>query len=174
MSEEGKLDEIKNLLDPEDKEEFSHEKILEEMPIPDEVGAKYSLESNIISGYEINVKDGRLSITSRIDATEFNPKLASGIDFVQMFSAIYETMYRVVEDRIDPKNGGFEELEINIEDRLQSCYMIKTSEIGDIPLERKNIIKRDYLSPKSSYNQTKLYKKHLVDNLGRTNDERYE
>jgi len=166
MSEEGNLDEIKDLLNPENEEDFSHEKIVEKVSIPEDVASRYLLESSILSGFETDSDDQRLSVTGRLHSIEFDPKLASGNDFVQMFSAVYETVYRLIEESIDFQSEDYEELEINIEDNLQSCYMIETKKIGNISLKRLNTVKRDYLSPKSNYNQTESYKTHLIKNIG--------
>jgi len=166
MPEVENLNKLKDLLDPENEEEFSHERIIEKISLPEETISQYSLESNIISRYEVDFDDGRLSIKARIKPTEFKPKLASEKDFVQMFSSIYETIYRTVEDSIDSRSEDLEELEINIEGSLQSCYIIESSEIGEISLQRESSVKKDYLSPYSLFNTTENYTEHLMKNLG--------
>lgn len=163
MPELNGVEEIIKLLDPENKEEFSHEKITEQISNKN-TSSLYLLESNIVSGYEANFKDGKLSVEGQINSEEFNPKLASGRDYVKMFTGIYETIYRLTEN----KDLDFDELEINIENTVQSCYTIEASEIREKSLERKNNVKRDYLSSKSNYNNSETYQEHLINNIGQT------
>jgi hypothetical protein len=114
----------------------------------------------------VDFEDGKLSIEAQINSEKFKPKLASGRDYVKMFSGIYESIHRLIENK-DLESEKFKELEINFNNVTQSCYTIETTEISEKPLQRKNKVKRDYLSPKSDYNKSKNIQEHLINNMGK-------